>query len=229
MSINYCGGVIFKWYRDNFSHAEQEYSKKKNLKIYDVIMDLALKSKFPVQFLPYFEGSQTPRNNPDVTGAILGMTLRTKREDIIKGMFEGVTFDLRLNIEKMEQTGIKIGTLSATGGGARSLYFVWVKKALAGMTLDEGPVFTTLSLRESADLQLAAAPAGRPCILGLVNETGRSVRAQLVDVSGAKVQWLPIDIDAGAEAQLRPVALSPGDYEVRDAASGVTLGRLTAR
>ena len=68
MSINYCGGVIFKWYRDNLSQAEQEYAQKKNLKIYDVIMDLALKSKFPVQFLPYFEGSQTPRNNPDATG-----------------------------------------------------------------------------------------------------------------------------------------------------------------
>ncbi len=137
MSINYCGGVIFKWYRDNLSKAEQEYAQKKGLKIYDVIMDLALKSKFPVQFLPYFEGSQTPRNNPDAAGAILGMTLRTKREDIIKGMFEGITFDLRLNIEKMEQTGIKIDTLRATGGGARSDTWLKIKADVTGKIIQK--------------------------------------------------------------------------------------------
>jgi len=137
MSINYCGGVIFKWYRDNLSQAEKEYAEKKNLRLYDVIMDLALKSRFPVQFLPYFEGSQTPRNNRDVAGAIFGMTLRTKREDIIKGMFEGITFDLKLNIEKMEQTGIKISTLRATGGGARSDTWLKIKADVTGKLIQK--------------------------------------------------------------------------------------------
>lgn len=150
MSINYCGGVIFKWYRDNFSQAEREYAEKKNLKLYDVIMDLALKSRFPVQFLPYFEGSQTPRNNPDVAGAILGMTLRTKREDIIKGMFEGITFDLRLNIEKMEQTGIKIGTLRATGGGARSDTWLKIKADVTGKLIQK------IDIDESGCMAVAA-------------------------------------------------------------------------
>ncbi|MGZ8525055.1 MAG: FGGY-family carbohydrate kinase [Chitinophagaceae bacterium] len=150
MSINYCGGVIFKWYRDNFSQTEREYAEKKNLKLYDVIMDLALKSRFPVQFLPYFEGSQTPRNNPDVTGAIFGMTLRTKREDIIKGMFEGITFDLRLNIEKMEQTGIKISTLRATGGGARSDTWLQIKADVTGKLIQK------IDIDESGCMAVAA-------------------------------------------------------------------------
>ena len=37
LSINYCGGVIFKWYRNNFSWFERKKSEKKN--IYDIIMD----------------------------------------------------------------------------------------------------------------------------------------------------------------------------------------------
>lgn len=137
MSINYCGGVLFKWYRDNFSKNEHEYAEKKNLKLYDVIMDLALKSRYPVLFMPYFEGAQTPRNNPNATGTILGITLRTKREDIIKGMFEGITFDLRLNIEKMEQTGIKINTLRATGGGARSDTWLKIKADITGKLIQK--------------------------------------------------------------------------------------------
>lgn len=137
LSINYCGGVIFKWYRDNFANNEKKIAKKKNLNVYDVIMDLALKSKYPVLFLPYFEGSQTPRNNPDATGAILGMTLRTTKEDMIKGMFEGITFDLRLNLEKMEETGIKIDALRATGGGARSDTWLQIKADVTGKLIQK--------------------------------------------------------------------------------------------
>ena len=65
------------------------------------------------------------------------MTLRTRREDIIKGMFEGITFDLRLNIEKMEQTGIKIKTLRATGGGARSDTWLRIKADITGKIIQK--------------------------------------------------------------------------------------------
>lgn len=137
MSINYCGGVIFKWYRDNFGHYERELAERKKLNLYDTIMDLALKSKYPVLFMPYFEGAQTPKNNPDATGAMLGMTLRTTKEDIIKGMFEGITFDLKLNLEKMEETGIKINALRATGGGARSDTWLQIKADITGKLIQK--------------------------------------------------------------------------------------------
>jgi xylulokinase len=137
MSINYCAGVIFKWYRDNFGYYERELADKANLNLYDVIMDSALQSKFPVLFIPYFEGSQTPKNNPDATGAILGMTLRTTKEDIIKGMFEGITFDLKLNLEKLGQTGIKIDAIRATGGGARSDTWLQIKADVTGKTIQK--------------------------------------------------------------------------------------------
>lgn len=132
MSINLNGEVIFKWYRDNLSHNEREISKKTGKNPYDVIMDSAFRSRYPVMFLPYFEGSLTPRNNPDVAGAILGMTLRTTREDIIKGMFEGITFDLKLNLKKLEESSIKIDVLRATGGGARSDIWLQIKADITG-------------------------------------------------------------------------------------------------
>ncbi len=137
LSANNCAGAIFKWYRDNFSQAEKDNIEKKNLKVYDVIMNLALKSRFPVQFLPYFEGSLTPRNDPNVTGAMFGITLRTRKEDIIKGMLEGITFDLRLNIEKMEQLGIKMDTLRATGGGAHSDVWLRIKANVTGKLIQK--------------------------------------------------------------------------------------------
>ena len=88
-------------------------------------------------FIPYFEGSQTPKNNPDATGAVLGMTLRTTKEDIIKGMFEGITFDLKLNLEKLEETGIKIDAIRATGGGARSNTWLQIKADITGKVIQK--------------------------------------------------------------------------------------------
>jgi len=143
MSINSGGGVIFKWYRDNFSHYEKELARRKNLNLYDLIMDSANKSKYPAMFMPYFEGAQTPRNNPAFTGAILGLTLRTTPEDIIKGIFEGITFDLKLNLKIMEALGVKIDALRATGGGARSDTWLQIKADITGKLIQKVDVDET--------------------------------------------------------------------------------------
>ena len=100
-------------------------------------MDKANNSMFPVLFLPYFEGAQTPWKNPSATGTILGITLRTKKEDIIRGMMEGITFDLRLNLEKIEESGIKIDTMRASGGGSRSETWLQFKANILGKTIQK--------------------------------------------------------------------------------------------
>jgi len=135
LSINFCAGVLIKWYRDNFAFFEQQIAKKEGRDIYDLIMGQAQKSKFPVLFLPYFEGATTPRNNPIATGTMLGMTLRTKREDMVRGILEGITFDLRLNIEKIQESGIKIEALRNTGGGSRSNFWLQLKADITGKVI----------------------------------------------------------------------------------------------
>ena len=127
LSINFCAGAIIKWYRDNFLPVEGETARRNNTDIYEAIMKKTLESKYPVMFLPYFEGAQTPLNNPDITGGILGLTLRTREEDIIKGMLEGITFDLRLNIERIEKSGTRVDELRASGGGAKSDIWLQMK------------------------------------------------------------------------------------------------------
>ena len=81
-SLNFCGGALLKWYRDNFAQEIIEFAEKEGKDVYDVLVKSAENAHYPVLFLPYFEGSQTPMNDPDVEGSILGMNLRTKKEDI---------------------------------------------------------------------------------------------------------------------------------------------------
>jgi xylulokinase len=137
ITLNFNGGIIFKWYRDNLASTEKDIAKNKHLKLYDVIMDSAQDSKFPLLFLPYFEGAQTPLNDPDIPGVLFGLTLRTKKEDIIKSFFEGITFDLKLNLQKIEKSSIAIEKIRATGGGARSDIWLQHKADITGKIIQK--------------------------------------------------------------------------------------------
>jgi xylulokinase len=151
ISLNFCAGALLKWYRDNFSREFDDHAKRRGENAYDTFLKSAVDSQYPVLFLPYFEGSQTPLNDPNVSGSILGLRLRTKNEDIICGMLEGITFDLKLNLEKIEEAGVTLKTLRATGGGAKSDIWLKFKANITGrviqkMDVDEAGCLSTAVL-----------------------------------------------------------------------------------
>jgi xylulokinase len=81
---------------------------------------------------PYFEGAQTPLNDPLAKGLMIGFTLGTQKEDMIRGVLEGITYELRLNINRLEENGIKIDSLKASGGGAKSDLWLQLKADVTG-------------------------------------------------------------------------------------------------
>ncbi len=97
-----------------------------------------------VYYLPYLMGERTPHNNPNARGSFVGMTMDTTRSDMTLAVLEGVTFALRDSLEIARSLGVKIDTIRATGGGAKSP--LW-RKLLANimnvnveiMNSEEGP------------------------------------------------------------------------------------------
>ena len=77
--------------------------------------------------LPYFSGAGTPYMDADAEGVIFGITLDTDRWDIYKALMEGVTYEMRLNLEKLGESGIDIDSIRATGGGALSENWLQIK------------------------------------------------------------------------------------------------------
>ena len=109
-----------------------------------------------------------------------------------------------------------------------NLYYMWIKQAMPGMVLDDGPTMATVPLRDPVDGRVEG-PAGRPLSLRLVNETGRPVAPQLVNGSGTSMLWLPLDhMPAGTDLQLPLLGLRPAEYEVRDTTQEVTVARFVA-
>lgn len=73
-----------------------------------------------VYFLPYLMGERSPLNDTDARGAFLGMSLDTKRENMVQAVLEGVAFALRHNLEIAAESGLKVVKSTLCGGGAKS-------------------------------------------------------------------------------------------------------------
>lgn len=106
-------------------------------------------------FMPHLGGTLQPNNDPISKGSIVGLNFDTKREDILKAIYEGISFELKLNYDKLQKN---IREIRVVGGGSRS--DVWIQM-LANIT---GCKITTLSNDEGSSLAVAmlgACAAGR--------------------------------------------------------------------
>lgn len=75
-------------------------------------------------FLPYLGGERTPLNDAAIRGAFLGLAHATDRAAAARAVMEGVTFAFCDCRDALAATGTRIDGLIATGGGARSDYWL---------------------------------------------------------------------------------------------------------
>ncbi len=67
--------------------------------------------------LPYFAGERTPWFDPDLRGAILGLTPAHGRGHLFRALLEAAAYAVRHNLETMAEAGATIGRLRSSGGG----------------------------------------------------------------------------------------------------------------
>ena len=97
-----------------------------------------------VYFLPYLMGERSPHNDPAARGTFVGMTMNTKREDMLQAVLEGVAFALRDSYEIARSQGIDISRTKICGGGAKSPLWRKIIANVLGISVDtieceEGP------------------------------------------------------------------------------------------
>jgi xylulokinase len=126
------GGVILKWYQDNLANSAIEERAKKQGNIYETILNKLSPIPSPLYVFPYFSGAGNPTFNPDAQGIFWGLTLTTTKEDLVKGLIDGLGYELRRNIEFLRGCGIKIDCLHLTGGASRSEFWVQQKCNVTG-------------------------------------------------------------------------------------------------
>ena len=150
-AFNMTGGSLLKWFRDTFARKDKEIADKNHQEIYDLLNAEMPAEPTNILVVPHFSGAPVP--NPDIhaMGAVVNLTLGTKRGDIYKACMEGEAYEMRHNIETLEAAGIPIGELRTVGGGSRSAQWLQIRadifnKEVVAMECEEAGTLGTAIL-----------------------------------------------------------------------------------
>ena len=140
------GSGVLEWVTDKLI---PETSKNK----YDVIIkeaDSVPAGSGGVFFVPSFVKETGPTKKYGTAGAILGLTLRTTKSQIIRAAFEGLSFQLAQALQILErEKRSKIKEIRAVGGGSKNRLWNQIRADVTGF-----PV-TVTDLKECASLGAA--------------------------------------------------------------------------
>lgn len=126
-AFSFTGGALLKWYRDQLEYLTAERLRGTGVSAYDYFNSKVKDEISGLLVLPHFSGAATPYMDSQSKGAIIGLTTETSSSDIYRGLMEGITYEMLLNIEELQKSGIKIQSIRATGGGAASKLWLQMK------------------------------------------------------------------------------------------------------
>ena len=66
---------------------------------------------------------------------VYGLSLSTKRSDFLRGLLEGVTMEMKLNLNILEESGCPVTSLRIIGGGAKSSVLTQLKADVLGVPI----------------------------------------------------------------------------------------------
>ncbi len=214
LAWNFTGGSLLKWYRDTLGGEQAAEAKRRGVDPYDVILEGLPPDPTDLFVLPYFTTTGTPWLDPRALGAVLGLRLTTRREEIVKALLEGVEYDIALNQALLAEAGIEIERHKAIGGAAKSDVWMQLKADVLGR-----PV-VVLETTESAALGVALLGARAAGLIDSVTaaaaEFARTGRTFEPDPARSRVYNSRLDIYRDLYPATRPLThriadLTPGN------------------
>jgi xylulokinase len=152
--VMYTGAIAQQWAKETLFGEEDP----EGVNLYEFASNLADKiplSEDTIIFLPYMRPGGAPYNNLNARGVFAGIGLNHRREHLFRAVLEGVSFNIRLLLDRFERfRGQELDTLNVIGGGSRNPFWM---RLLADIT---GRCITTTSLKQEANCFAAAQCAG---------------------------------------------------------------------
>jgi xylulokinase len=156
MGVTQGAGLSLQWFRNRLAPGTG----------YDELMDEAAHSPAGAQglyWLPYLMGERTPHLDASARGGWIGLTASHTRADLIRALIEGVSYSQRDCLDIIEELGVAVSSVRASGGGAKSLF--WRKilanvlhKRLATLESQEGSAYGAALLAMVGSGEFTGAP-----------------------------------------------------------------------
>ncbi len=116
MGVTQGAGLSLQWFRNNLSPGAE----------YDALMAEAAAApplSHGLYWLPYLMGERTPHLDAIARGGWIGLTARHGRPEMLRAIVEGVSYSLRDCLGVIENMGVDVNSVRASGGGAKSLFW----------------------------------------------------------------------------------------------------------
>ncbi|WP_288593940.1 FGGY-family carbohydrate kinase [uncultured Victivallis sp.] len=121
--------------------------------------------------LPYLTPSGTPWFDTVTPACIYGGRFDTTRPEVLKALWEGIAFELKLNSKFLDQNGITLDRLIASGGGLRSPAVVQLHADILGLPISSISVSETGCRGAALLARRAVEPDFVPPPVKVVKET----------------------------------------------------------
>jgi xylulokinase len=146
VAYNLTGGLLLKWHRDRICRDEVRQAEKLGIDPYSLIIDQASPEPADLFVLPHFVGAGTPTLDPFSKGAIVGLTISTDKPDLTRAVLDSINYEMKYNIECMQEAGIVIDDLRVIGGAAKSSRWLQMKADVFEKTISVPQVSEAASL-----------------------------------------------------------------------------------
>lgn len=115
----FSGGALVEWFMKIFAKEKEGHD------FFDGSLNPNTPS--PVLAIPHFLGSGTPSMNSGSKGMLEGLTVSSTREEIYQGILEGIGYEMLLNIRLLEENGVPVTHVFASGGGSKNRGWLQIK------------------------------------------------------------------------------------------------------
>jgi xylulokinase len=128
MGVTQGAGLSLQWFRNQFAPGAE----------YDALTAEAATApplSHGLYWLPYLMGERTPHLDSIARGAWIGLTAKHNRADMIRAILEGVSYSMRDCLQILENMGVEVRGVRASGGGARSAFWRQMLADILGVSI----------------------------------------------------------------------------------------------
>jgi xylulokinase len=132
------GGMVLRWFRDNFYEEEIKIAKSMKIDAYDLIgkeIEKIPPGSEGLILLPHLQGAMAPEANPKAKGVFYGFTLKHTKAHFARAIMEAIACIVKRNIDVLEELNIPVNEIRVLGGGARSNIWNQIKADITRKTI----------------------------------------------------------------------------------------------
>jgi len=132
-------GACLKWFAEQLATKDEWSQAQGEMGIFAVLDEAAAKvppGSGKVIFNPWMFGERSPVTDTTLRGAFLNISLESRREDLLRSVYEGVAMNFRWLLEAVGGAGFPCPTVRAIGGGARSDLWMQIFADVTGHTVE---------------------------------------------------------------------------------------------